>query len=277
MDLPRASGIVILVSVFAAVGCGGQEFASAGASDTVTAGAGGNFSSGGTSNWGGTVSTGGSTSTGGQSSVTLTFGERPGATCSDVTHDTDINSAAPDLNYGGAPLFGCDSSPMTFGLLQFDLGNCTDQIGTLDQVLAARLRLHTGDCPGCQASGDTTVQVLELLESWQEGTGSSAGDPGEANWNESLPGVTWQGPGATGASRGTMVLGEFNPTTANMDYVIDLPATLVQGWLDQPDTNFGVLLAILSSAVTPTDGVSFGTSEGDSSETPLLEIDFASN
>ncbi len=255
---------------------------------------GGNVSTGGSSiigtgghpTSGGTVSTGGLTATGGQSSVTLTFSENPDATCTGLTVDTVLNSATPDLNYGLSPSFGCDASPLSVGLLGFVFEGCAAQIGTLSKVLAARLHLTTASCAGCQASPNTTVQVFELLEPWTEGTGLDTGKIDAANWNEAELGVNWTGAGATGASRGAL-LNSFKPVALNTQYVVELPASLVQRWLDNardrvrdetvPSSNFGILLAITSTAVAPTDAVSFIASDGEKTLSPLLEIDFAAN
>ena len=232
---------------------------------------------GGASSSGGALGSGGAPNTGVQGAVTLTFGERPDASCTYLTTDTDINSAEPDLNYGLAELFGCDASPLRVGLLQFSLDNCTDQIGTLQKVLAARIRLHTGACTGCQASLNTTVQIFELLESWEEGSGPNEGEIGAANWNNRASNYAWAGEGASTPSRGSTALAEFKPTLTNTEYVVALPADVVQRWVTQPSTNFGVALVIHSTAASPSDAVSFGASDGDKSISPLLEIDFAPN
>ncbi len=258
---------------------GGSVSASGGAK-SVTGGngsTGGTFiGSGGNSSRGGNPGTGGLTATGGQSSVTLTFGERPDASCTDITTDTVLNSSEPDLNYGLSPFFGCDASPLSVGLLRFGLNKCVDQIGSLKKVLAARLRLETGACSGCQASVNTTVQLFQLLEDWTEGTGLDTGEIGEANWSERVAGEKWSGAGATGASRGAL-LSSFKPTALNAEYVIELPAALVQGWLDDATSNSGVLMSTASTAVTPTDAVSFIASDGEKVLSPLLEVDFVAN
>jgi hypothetical protein len=247
-----------------------------------SSGTGSTMPTGGTSSVGGSSSTGGSntgvttTTTGGQSSVTLTFGERSDTTCHWLTNDTYLNSAAPDLNYGASEVFGCDAEPQAVALLRFYLANCLDEIGSLTQVLAARLHLHTATCVGCEASANTTIQIFEMLEAWDEGYGSTTGEAGAANWKDSSEGVPWSGAGASGASRGATALAEFKPTARNTDYVIALPVALVQYWIDEPYANEGMLLKILSTATSASDGVSFGTSEGDESMSPLLEIDFAS-
>lgn len=139
-----------------------------------------------------------------------------------------------------------------------------------------RLHLHTGACAGCQASANSTIQVFELLESWQEGSGSSTGEVGYANWTLRDYGLSWSGAGASVPSRGTTAIGEFKPTATNTDYVVELPIDIVQRWVNQPDANnYGVALALKSTASDPTDGVSFGASDGEHSISPLLDIDFA--
>jgi hypothetical protein len=66
-------------------------------------------------------------------------GERPGATYSGLTQDTDFLSSSPTFNYGYTPDFGCNGSPMRVGLLRFDIWEFIALFTHSPVVLAARL------------------------------------------------------------------------------------------------------------------------------------------
>ena len=253
----------------------GGASATGGTRSTGGANATGGTNAAGASVSGGSSGTSGATSLGGGSSITLTFGERAGTSCSGVTVDTELNASTPDLNYGGSGLFGCDANPLTVGLLGFWVELCPAAVANPTKVVAARLHLHTGSCAGCQASANTTIQLYELVEKWDEGYGSDTGTESTANWNNRTDGVAWSGAGATGKSRGTSLLAEFKPTQLDTEYVIALPASSVQNWFDQPLSNWGIVLSPVSTSASPTDRVSFVASDSHDNLSPLLEVDFA--
>jgi hypothetical protein len=248
-----------------------------------TTNAGGTLSTGGSLNTGGSPATGGSLGTGGSSASfdTITFGERENSTFNYVTNDTDLLSSTPTYNYGYAQDFGCNASPLRVGIVRFDTNAFAGVYGHGRAVLAARLHLWTMPCSGCQASPGTVVRIFGMQQFWQEVANNSAqGDGGIPNWTQadidtssgSAVNVDWAAAGAQPPARGTTELANFSPTAADTDYVVSLPAGVVQAWLDGPAANYGLTLVISGS--TP-DFVTFQASDGDSTKAPLLEVDLA--
>jgi hypothetical protein len=62
----------------------------------------------------------------------------------------------------------------------------------------------------------------------------------------------------------------WDPRTIDTSYTIVLPPTLVQGWLDDPSTNFGVRF---ESSSTTGRGAQWNTRENPATNTrPLLRL-----
>lgn len=239
---------------------------------TSTSGAGGNAtSSSSTSSSSTTTSSSSSASSSSSSSSsssasssggvqqTVSFGEAATATYSGVTTDTTLDQTAANANFGSRDIVNIDMSPLRVGLLRFDLS----ALPTTTQVISAELHLRIG---GNNASAGTTAELFAVLESWVEGTND--GMPGVANWQQRMTNVMWMGAGATPPSRATTVLGTFQPTKANTDYVVPLNAAglaIVANWVSNPSSNNGF-------AIPPSGaGWAFESSESASTR-PLLVL-----
>ena len=110
-------------------------------------------------------------------------------------------------------------------------------------------------------SGFVFASLYRVSSAWSEGT-SDAGTPGgsgaaatsgDATWTRRVyPGTFWLNPGGdtAPAASGTTLIG-----TSLADYVFTTTPQLVadvQGWLDQPATNFGWQLRVDETQIAPT-------------------------
>jgi hypothetical protein len=176
-------------------------------------------------------------------SVTVTLGEAPGTDIQGVTLDTAMSSIAATFNFGVSESFQVGSQ--WTALLRFDL----TAIPSTATVIDARLRLGvTAD-----ATGDT-ITLHPVIEEWDEGTANGA--IGTASFFERRSGMLWLGPGATGSSRSGGTSGVFGPSVTSSPYTSAVTAGVIEGWLKQPNTNFGWVLDS-----TGSDVVGFHSSE----------------
>jgi hypothetical protein len=162
-------------------------------------------------------------------SMTITFGERPTSQRTGVTFDAYVTEDFPTRNRGVSDDLAVSrfSSGSEHALVRFDLSSLAP--GT--QITGARLEVALLDF------GDETTGPVELLlvaESWVEGTGAAGSG---ATWT-TRDGVTaWTTAGGTT----TDTIATATPSDRRITFV--LPPTIVQGWVDAPATNAGVLLA----------------------------------
>lgn len=160
------------------------------------------------------------------------FGEGPSADVSGVTADAWLNSSSNSFNYGADDVLRLDRSPDQNGLLRFDLASLAP--GTA--IVAVEVRMWTESGFG----NDGVVQLFPVTEAWDEG--DSDGLPGAASWNERVPLTQWLGRGATGASRSTTLSDDAPARLDGAELIFAIPAAVVQGWVDDPATNFGWVL-----------------------------------
>jgi hypothetical protein len=178
--------------------------------------------------------------------TTLLLGARTGGTGQASMADTFlISDVQATKNYGAATTLvlcnTCDAEGLPWNdiiavaLLRFDTG----AVCPGSKILTATLQLQTTD----DNLGNGSVGVFAVREPWTEG--SNAGSIGAASWSQRMPDTSWSnaGAGSPGSSDPTMLV-EFAPTNRERTYPIALPVDLVQGWVDKPATNFGLLLAI---------------------------------
>jgi len=184
---------------------------------------------------------------------TTTFGETPTADVTNVTADAYVSDevGSTTSNYGGSTSLGCEGTEKR-ALLRFDLSSLAP--GT--PVTSALLRLHFS------AGGASTVNLHPVLEAWTEGTQS--GTAGVVNQVQRTAGTSWTTAGAgSPGSAGASIASFAASTGAN---TVALPAATVQGWVNTPSTNFGVVIACSGDS-------SFSSSENaTSSSRPQLEV-----
>jgi len=173
----------------------------------------------------------------------------------DGTRDTRIDSSF-DRNFGTSSPLGLDGSPPLASLLRWD----TELIPPGALVQAAAITINITN-----TSADP-YQIYAINRDWTE-TG--------ATWTEALPGVGWQTEGAQGTSdRGSVAIGtvtatSLGPTTIQLN---SAGVALVQKWINEPGTNFGVVFQNYSTA---TDRMEFSSRESSTSGLrPSLTLDF---
>lgn len=153
--------------------------------------------------------------------VTATFGERPDADHRDVTIDTTITDAKPDVNNGSDDHDAIDASPVASTLMRFDLSAIPP--GAI--VTAASLDVVVND-----PIESGTFRLLPLTEAWTEDG---------ATFLERQAGVPWTAPGAAAPSSDpTRVLGEI-AARAIEPITITLDPAVVQAWVTAPAENDG--------------------------------------
>jgi acid phosphatase type 7 len=171
------------------------------------------------------------------------------------TTDTKIGENAPTKNYGNATTLsvngnvgkGKDES----ALLKWD----TSGIAPGTKVNSASITLTVSN------SSTETYQAYKLKRPWVESKATWA------NYDTSKP---WQVAGANGAlDRDATVVGTIKPTATGKQTFTITPY-VVQGWVDDPSSNQGIILA----NTTNTDGFDFYSRESTtSSQRPMLTLD----
>ncbi len=150
--------------------------------------------------------------------------------------DTYLAEGAATTNFGSSATLlvdgddglGVDLAP----LLRFDMS----AIPSGSVVQSATINLETFD------PTTSVYSLFALKTAWSE-----LG----ATWNESSSGVPWQAAGAQGTlDRGTAVLGAFTaPATGNIPIALNVDGVAaVQGWVDSPGSNHGIIIADSTSS-----------------------------
>lgn len=163
------------------------------------------------------------------------------------TADTWIseNAGVTNTNYGDDVEIGVDGDDNpgeTIGLIRWDLSD----IPAGSVIDGAALTLYVNNPSAGQA-----YEFYAINRAWTENG---------ATWNTTGTGTAWQTPGARGAAdRGSAVLGAMAPTAVGTStYQLNAAGiALVQQWLDDPASNFGLLISDNNN----NDGVEFDSSE----------------
>jgi hypothetical protein len=170
--------------------------------------------------------------------------------------DAAIYAANVNNSNGAGPgmFAGTDnSSNRSRSLIAFDIAGVPQLSGAT--ITGAQLTLTLGMVPGGSppAPSPETIDLHRLTADWGEGTtgsssttiggtgGGFAANPGDATWNARMyPGTLWSTAGGDYGATTSASLSVGN--TTNIPYTWASTPTLVadvQGWLDNPSTNFG--------------------------------------
>jgi hypothetical protein len=171
------------------------------------------------------------------------------------TRDARLESGSPTTSGGALSLQG-DGTPDTSSLLQWDI----TAIPSGSVVQSASITLNTTN------TSVDSYEFYQVLRPWLEA---------EVTWNESAAGSPWQIAGAMGAAdASTTVLGAMTATAAGQA-TVQLNAAgvqAVQAWVNNPTSNFGLLLADYTAA---TDLVVFTSREGNvAANRPRLTVTY---
>ncbi len=155
--------------------------------------------------------------------MTLTFGERPGDDVRGVTTDTFLRNDKPNQRFGDHGDVSVNADPAKHGLLRFEL-SALPAGATIDSAV---LEVNVSDPV---ESGE--LLLYRLVEDWEEL---------EATWNERRNGQRWTAPGAAPPMSALPIAQASLAARDTGLFTVTLPATLVQSWVDQPSSNFGVV------------------------------------
>src|SRR5579859_7327359 len=170
--------------------------------------------------------------------------------------DTSIYSAFPTLNFGGGTTIAAGGRPQggeSRGLMLFDVHGSVPA-GAIIQSVSLRMTVLTTPPMG---PVNSTFDLNALTASWAEGTGSdrggSPGLPNAATWNNRFgtSGSPWSTPGGDFSS----AVSAFISVMGNCVYTFSLTPQMVsdvQGWLNNPGSDFGWMLRSESEQIGRT-------------------------
>ena len=143
-----------------------------------------------------------------------------------ATADTYIDNGNTTTNYGASASLIVDGKPDDGALLKWDLSS----IPAGSTLQSATLSINV------TGTSTDTYEIYELKRSWTEL---------QATWKKANSSTNWQSAGAQGSlDRGSTVLGTVTATATGIRNVVLNAAGLavVQGWVNNPATNFGFIL-----------------------------------
>jgi hypothetical protein len=193
----------------------------------------------------------------------LVFGERNGA-LNDTWVETFLEESQPANNMGTHVDIHLMSDGDGPTLIRIDV----TAIPTYATVTAARLKFRvTADL----IQAGRTLEVYAMNESWNEGDGNFSA--GIANYTQRKPGMNWSTAGAKPPSRGNtpVAMRTFaDPVNTGDNFEIELPASLIAGWVATPASNNGIAMMI----ATPGFYCELASSEADDADLrPVLEVE----
>lgn len=175
-----------------------------------------------------------------------------------VVADTTLDSAVKTANFGAATELRVDAAAVS--LVRFDLA----PVGS-GTVVTAELHVWTTATGGLDRG---QVAVFAVLEAWDEGT--DTGQDGVASWNQRRAGTDWTDPGAGAPdSRAATLLGQAQAVADASEAVIALSPAVVNGWMAEPTTNFGLALVGVD---TFSRHLILVSREGQSGHAPVLHV-----
>jgi hypothetical protein len=174
--------------------------------------------------------------------------------------DTYVRMSDPTLNYGASDRMCGDKTDGRMMLLRIDVS----AIPVGAHVVGSDLRLWTDLAPSDAST--QTYSSYPMLESWDEGEEDAAA--GAASWNERDSDAEWTASGLGIGSRGADVVGSFIPVAPDTEYLMALEPSLIQGWIDDSGSNFGLVIV-----ATGEDGACFDSTElADAAKRPSLVV-----
>jgi hypothetical protein len=183
------------------------------------------------------------------------------------TRDTFLRLEDPDDNFGGCEYVMIDPLAQTMrALIRID----TAAIPPGTAITSAELVVWTvrSDVDAGGDSFDGSFAAYGMLQAWNEGNTCSAS--GAASWRQAAPGVDWAMLGADAPARDTAVIGGLGtPIVLDTEYAMSLSPDVVQGWIDDPASNFGLVIV---GSEGFDDGFTIVSREGPSGQRPRLRV-----
>lgn len=192
----------------------------------------------------------------GGGSVTRAFQDGVSPAGYSGTRDTTLVADQPTLNRGSAAEASADGSPDETLLLSWDLGS----IPTGSTVLSAAITVEVTN------SSSGSYELYPLRSPWEESS---------ATWRVASAGRNWAVAGAQGAAdRDPTVVGTLSgPVTGTRGVPLnEAGVAMVQRWVSDPGSNFGVIVQDYSGS---SDGLDLSTREsGVALRRPRLEVTY---
>jgi len=197
---------------------------------------------------------------------------------------TSIFAQFPDNDFGSTTLVAgtnANYNPAR-ALFSFDLSSIPAG-ATITQVSVGITETQHPDPDQHGGPVDSNFDLYPLLVPWGQGSGAgkdgAPAEAGDATWNSNQLGLaSWSTPGgqagvdyASNPVTTTFVSGlGFYVWGSTEDFV-----AAAQGWLDDPSTNFGLIM-VSETEYTPGTGRRFGSidSPGGSVAPPVLTVDY---
>ncbi|MEI9893253.1 MAG: DNRLRE domain-containing protein [Chthoniobacter sp.] len=213
--------------------------------------------------------------------------------------DASIVAGNPDNSNGGGPCFfaGTDGNDSPHrALISFNLSGIPAGATITDVQLTLTLAqvAGSGGGGGGVIAHTATVGLFDLNQNWGEGTvesdasgigGTGQGDtahPGDATWNAAFhQQKSWNNPGGDHAAGASASLFMDNNSAGTVYTWASTPQMVadVQGWLNDPSTNFGWEM-INADETDPRTFFAFFSSEwatfpgGNADQEPALQVTF---
>ncbi|MGQ9567272.1 MAG: DNRLRE domain-containing protein [Anaerolineae bacterium] len=172
--------------------------------------------------------------------------------------DTYLSSWAPNTNYGVASTFSARTSDVMHGLIRVDLSS----IPAGSRVLSAKLSVYA---LGRSNTNGAWLEAYRVLRPWSEA---------QATWTYAQTGSPWNTPGCAGI--GTDREGQYldrGPLPSDRVWTEIEVGRAVQAWLDNPSSNYGLLLRLTSNGSVQYD---FASSQyEDPTLRPRLRVTYA--
>ncbi len=188
------------------------------------------------------------------------------------TTDTQLASNAPTTNYGNATTLSVDGATDTGAVVEWDVS----YIPTGSVVTSAQIELYVTTATTVQVQVETTTTSRRGRGKYSTTTTTTttttpvdynvyaleqAWDEISATWDEYAANLVWGAAGASGTTDyDATLLAQASPT-ASGTYTIalnDAGLEAVQSWIDDPSTNFGLILQDYSGS---SGGFTFNSSE----------------
>ncbi len=190
----------------------------------------------------------------GSAPITVNF--QQGANGYSGAIDARLESEAPGTNYGSATVLRSDGNPDRSSLFKWD----TSTIPAGSVITEASITLQVIN------RSRVAYEFYELLRDWDEN---------QVNWNQAAQGDAWETAGAQGSSdRASTALGVIESSSTGQ-FTVELNAAglaAVQRWVNNPASNFGV---ILQDYIEGGDGLAFYSREASAvSERPRLQVTY---